>query len=117
MSAVKSGTQAELNGDDFLNAIQEEPRQVEVKAGVFVTVRPLLFAEAQQVAAQHKGDGNAIAFAALTLGLVSPQLTPEQIERLRQSPAGPIMKAAKAIMELSGMIDDAPNSDGAGSGS
>ena len=117
MSAAKSGIQAELSGDDFLNAIQEGPQEIEVKAGVFVTVRPLTFAEAQQIGARNKNDGNAIAFDALVTGLIKPQLTAEQIERLRQSPAGPIMKAAKAIMQLSGMVDDAPNSNGAGNGS
>lgn len=117
MTQAKSGTQADISGDDFLNAIQAEPQRIEVKAGVFVTLRPLTFSEVQQIVARNKGDANGMAFDALVTGLLIPQLSAEQVDRMRNAPAGPLMKAAKQVMMISGMVDDDPNSDGVGDGS
>lgn len=107
---------ATTNAVDFLAAISGETDVFETD-GVTVELRSLTFAETQRLGIKHKNDNTELAFQALALGLVKPSLTPEQIEQLRQAKPGPLMKIAKRVMEISGMVDEEGGSPLAGSGS
>ena len=101
---------------DFLAAISGETDMFETD-GVVVELRSLTFAETQRLGVKFKNDNTEMAFQALTMGLVKPALTPEQLEQLRQAKPGPLMKIAKRVMEISGMVDEEGGSPLAGTGS
>ena len=101
---------------DFLAALSGETDIFETD-GVTVELRSLTFTETQRLGVKFKNDNTEMAFQALALGLVKPALTPEQLEQLRQAKPGPLMKIAKRVMEISGMVDEEGGSPLAGSGS
>lgn len=89
---------------DFLNALTCEPEVYEIN-GVVVELRSLTFTEVQRIANKHKDDNTEMAFQALALGLVKPELAPEQLEQLRSGRPGILMKIAQRVMEISGMVE------------
>lgn len=100
-------TKATTNAIDFLAAISggTEFYEVEGVKGVTVELRSLTFEEVQKLSAAHKDDNTEMAFQALALGLINPALTDEQKQQMRGGKPGPLMKIAKRVMEISGMVD------------
>lgn len=102
-----SMTKATTGAIDFLAAISggTELYEVEGVKGVTVELRSLTFAEVQQLSSANKDDSTEMAFQALVLGLVNPKLDEEQLAQVRQGKAGPLMKIAQRVMQISGMVD------------
>lgn len=108
-------TKAISSAVDFLAAVSGAPQTFEVE-GVTVELQSLTFAESQQLSKQYGDDSTEMTFQALVLGLVSPKLTEEQIKQLREARPGPLMKMARRVMVISGMLeDDGPLVPGGGS--
>lgn len=103
-----------LSGAELLQLLACEPETYEVQ-GVTVELRALTFTEVQGIANQHSGDNTEMAFQALRLGLVSPQLDETQFDQLRGGKSGPLMKMAQRVMEISGMTEGGGPLAGTGS--
>lgn len=100
---------------DFLGMLACEPEIFETD-GLTVELRSLTYFEVQRLVAEHKDNDQEMAFQALTLGLVKPELDAEQLGQLRNSRPGPLMKIARRVMRLSGLVDDSgPLAPGGGS--
>src|SRR5687768_11540844 len=95
-------TKAKASATDFLTLLACKPEEYVVD-GVAVELRALSFAEVQGIATQHGGNNTEMAFQALRMGLVTPQLSEEQWEAVRAGKSGPLMKMATRVMEISGM--------------
>lgn len=106
-------TKATTGAVDFLAALACEPGIFETN-GVTVELRSLTFTEVQRLAKQHKDDNTELAFQALRLGLLSPKLSDEQWQQVRDGKPGPLMKIATRVMEISGMTEGSGPLDGAG---
>lgn len=91
-----------LSGAELLQLLACETELFDFGGGV-VEIRTLTFPEAQ--GAFTGGDANDVARHALRLGLVSPQLSDEEFDRLWTGKAGPVMKMAQRVMEISGLSD------------
>ncbi len=110
-----TGQHAPSSAVDFLAALVCEPEIFETD-GVTVQLRSLTYVEVQRLVAKHKDDNEEMAFQALTLGLVKPELNEEQLAQLRTSKPGPLMKIAKRVLQLSGLAEDSgPLAVGGGS--
>ena len=105
---------AKSSAIDFLALLACKPEQYAVD-GVEVELRALTFAEVQGLATKHAGDTTEMAFQALRLGLVTPQLDEEQWAQVRNGKSGPLMKMATRVMTISGMNEGSGPLDGAGS--
>lgn len=101
---------------DFL-AILASERELYETHGVTVELRTLTFSEVQGIATRNKGNDTEIAFQALRLGLMSPELSEEQWGLVRDGKSGPLMRIAQRVMEISGMVQSEGNGplDGTGS--
>lgn len=97
---------ATVSATDFLRAVVGEPQPFEVPNVGTVMIRPLTFGEAERITSAHKNQTAEMMLQALALGLVEPALDAEQIEALHQANAGPVMKIAARIMQISGMSGD-----------
>lgn len=105
---------AKASAVDFLALLACEPEEYTVD-GVAVELRALSFTEVQGLATKHAGNTTEMAFQALRLGLVTPQLDEAQWERVREGKSGPLMKIANRVMEISGMTEGSGPLAGTGS--
>lgn len=99
---------------DFLGALACQPEAFEAE-GVTVELRGLTLVEVQNLSQQYANDSTEMAFQALRLGLVTPQLSAAQFEQARNVKAGPLMQMAKRVMELSGLAESSVPLAGSGS--
>jgi hypothetical protein len=97
-------TKAKASAVDFLTLLACKPEEYVID-GVAVELRALTFSEVQGIATKHSGDNTEMAFQALRLGLVTPQLDDAQWEQVRGGKSGPLMKMATRVMEISGMTE------------
>lgn len=105
------------NADDLLSLLVEETEEYPLGNGKAAVLRSLTYPEVQAIAREYKGREEAMALGALRVGLVQPQLTPEQWAVAEKGKAGPLLNMGKRIMVISGMADDDKNlgEDGASS--
>lgn len=73
--------------------------------GLVVKIRSLGYEDVQVINSAANGNNMEMAFQAIRLGLVEPQLDDEQIEALRKAQPGPLMNIARRVMEISGMVE------------
>lgn len=108
-------TKATSSAVDFLAAVSGDTQLFETD-GVTVELRSLTFAESQKLLRDNPNDNSEMTFQALVMGLVAPKLDAAQLEQLRAAKPGPLMKIARRVMVISGMVeDDGPLASGGGS--
>lgn len=108
---------ATVSAADFLKAVTGEAQPFEVQGVGTVLIRPLTFVEAERITTAHKDNTSEMMLQAMIIGLVEPTFSAEQIEALRGSSAGPVMRIAARVMQLSGMSDTDALAGEAGGGS
>ena len=108
-------TKATISATDFLRAVVGDAEPFEVAGVGTVVIRPLTFAEAERITSANKNQTAEMMLQALAIGLVEPALTAEQIDALHAAKAGPVMKIAGRIMQISGMSEANEGEAGGGS--
>jgi len=105
--------QSYLTAEDLLKGITGESEDYEIEGLGTIQIRSLSVSEVQRIYAEaatnKKGedhDTGKLMALALFYGLVQPKLGKNAIAKLIDGKAGPVLNAAKRIMELSGMSDE-----------
>lgn len=101
-----------LSKTDFLKGICGDSVEFEIENVGSVLLRSLTVKELRNIATQYTDDEIGAATATLLYGLVDPALDKEDIVYLEKATPGIIMKLAKRIQELSGLVPedtDSPN--------
>ena len=110
-------SKATISAADFLKAVTGEAQPFAVPGVGTVLIRALTFAEAERITTAHKDNTSEMMLQAMVTGLVEPAFSAEEVEALRKSSAGPVMRIAARIMQLSGMTETAVLEGEAGGGS
>jgi hypothetical protein len=92
-----------LSADDFLTALAGEATDYDLPGVGVVKIRPIPYIDTQRLLREHAGDEMALMMGALVAGLVEPQLSEADIERLQRGATGPVIDLARRIMAISGM--------------
>lgn len=108
---------AKISASDFLAAIVGETVEHNVPGVGIVTIRSLDAVLGKRLFETYAKDEGELFAQIVRHGLVEPQLSDDDLAALRAAKAGPIMKLATAIMQLSGMSDDETMAGEAGGGS
>lgn len=106
-----------ITADEFLDLLTTSTEEYPLAPGKHAVIRSLSYAEVKRIMAQNKGNQDELELSALVIGTEFPHITPQMMDALRKSKAGPLMNMAKRIMVISGMMDDDKNlgEDGASS--
>ncbi len=97
---------------DFLRAIQQTEEYFELPGVGMVKLRSMSAKDAQEIYQKHESDRAALVIAVATAGLVEPALTPEQVEVLYNSKAGPVVRLFERISTISGMSQTEQEAEG-----
>jgi len=108
---------ATVSATDFIKAVTGEAQPFDVPGVGTVLIRALTFAEAERITSAHKDNTAEMMLQAMVTGLVEPKFSAEEVTALRTSSAGPVMRIAARIMQLSGMTDTVALEGEAGGGS
>lgn len=101
-------TKATTSAVDFLAAISGGTETYEV-AGVTVELRSLGYSEMEELNTTYADRNMEMAFQALARALVSPKLTPEQLDQLRRAKPGFIVALSQRVMQISGVMEEDEN--------
>ena len=109
MKANTMSANSYANADDLLSLLTEETEAYDLGNGKTALLRSLTYPDVQSIARQNRGNEEAMAMAAVKLGMKEPQLTPEQWAVAEKGKAGPLLGIGKRVMVISGMADDKAN--------
>lgn len=97
---------SEITADDFLLILAEETKEYPLSNDTHALLRSLSRPEVLKLIREYKNNTEDMAFGALRVAMVKPQLSAEQWEIAAVGKAGPLFKMGKFVMQLAGMIDD-----------
>lgn len=94
-----------ITPDEFLGILAEEQMEYPLGNGTHAVLRSLSRPDVLKLLKQYKDNQDDLAYGALRMALLVPELTTAQWAAVENGKAGPLMKMGKAVMELAGMID------------
>ena len=106
-----------INKSDFLAALAGIPVDYTIEGVGTVKVRGLSILESNELQRKHNGDGVAIMCEAITLCVVEPKLTADDIKAIQGGLPGVVTEIGDKIMVLSGMKTNEDLEKKAGNGS
>jgi hypothetical protein len=110
-----------LSAGDFLAAIQRQEEVFEIAGVGAVKIRGLSVSQAQAIMETYAENMQGSVVEVIGLGLVEPELEPEQLAQLRDAAPVPVMALFERILDLSALASNqedaerAENLAGAGS--
>lgn len=106
-----------INKSDFLAALAGIPVDYDAPGIGKVKIRGLTILESNTLNAKHNGDGAAIMCEAITLCVVEPALSTDDVGAIQRGLPGLVTEIGNKIMVLSGIRTDEDLEKKAGSGS
>lgn len=106
-----------INKNEFLAALTGIPVDYTMDGIGTIKVRGLSVLESNELNRKYNGDGSAIVCEAITLCVVEPKLSAEDIAAIKGSLPGFVQDLGNKIMTLSGLRQDEDLEKKAGIGS